>query len=166
MIELLPNAPATAINRQLARQLAEQVDPEPRACWRNSTLSMACVRDQSELFYVEGWLLTEDRQFPIEHGWLTYRGEVVDVSSNGDDEADCYYGVWQYNFEAVLRLSGQRGTLPFYARTKKRRAAMLARFEELPVEPHVAVAFARLAEFFTGIRMIYLEVADAEGRHY
>lgn len=145
--------PATAINHDLAAALAEQFDVRPRECYRNSLVAQA--RSQEPLCYVEGWLILEDGEFPIEHGWLQQGKTVIDPSIL-DEAASNYYAVFCYEATDVMRLVRQRGAMPFWNRTKAKREIMRAAHKSLPVNQEVALFWTRMGEIYTGITSVIL----------
>ena len=62
------------LDRELSQRLAQAIDAEDQACWRNAFL---CLAHLDGAVYVEGWAVTRG-SVPREHGWLEVNGCIVD----------------------------------------------------------------------------------------
>ena len=62
------------VDRELSQRLAQAIDAEAQACWRNAFLCLAHL--DGAAVYVEGWAVM--RGTPCEHGWLEFDGHIVD----------------------------------------------------------------------------------------
>lgn len=161
MIPFAPH-PATRTNHELAQNLNEDYgNAQMGQCYKNSILAMVYlgyhVAPESQVEYVEGWLVFPGDVHAIEHGWLEVDNEVVDVTLPGENEASCYYGVYRYPFEEVnKRTNRRRNKLPFWYNTKAGVEAMKEAFTQLPINQDAAVALACLGFMKTGISSVII----------
>ena len=95
------------INLELSRQLADELNTMSlrRRHAENILMQGNCYHDALDVvfhlgegYYCEGWGL---HMIPVEHAWVVYRGQIIDVSWEDDDLADCRY-------LATLALSSRR----------------------------------------------------------
>lgn len=69
----------TNLNRVLSERLAEQVEAQPRDCYRNAVMGLLTQPWLEDAVYVEGHARPHDLGIPFEHGWLEMPdGSVVD----------------------------------------------------------------------------------------
>jgi hypothetical protein len=55
--------------------------PQDKQCYYNSQLAVTSILDREiELIYVEGLALTEPLPFPLPHGFMLFKGKVVDFT--------------------------------------------------------------------------------------
>lgn len=103
------------VNRELGRELAEQVIAQPKECWRNSVLALNSLPESAT--YVEGLLNIADCLW-IEHGWLESGDEIIDPTLD-DQEAKDYHAIFRYTWVQVwgrIRKGRNREmSLPLYA---------------------------------------------------
>lgn len=150
-------SPATAINRTLATRLRLSHEVEANQCFYNSLMVFASLDPEDEpAFYVEGWLIGADGNYPIEHAWLEVHGAVVDVTLDAQKPED-YIAVFRYDLDEVMRLVRGRGKTPFYIRSKKHRLQMIESFQQLPINHLDAIMTAHLGFALTGIKGIYID---------
>ena len=75
------------LDRELSQRLAQAIDAEDQACWRNAYLCLA--RLDGAAVYVEGWAVT--RGVAREHGWLELDGHIVDPTPAYLEDAPAVY---------------------------------------------------------------------------
>lgn len=150
--------PATEIDRELTRELREAAgdDLAPRECFANSLRAMCLFPTDKCLYYVEGWLITIEGEYAIEHGWLELGDCVIDLTVD-DQEPEDYYAVFRYTVDEAIKRVGRRSKLPFLLNRKADRQIMRESFLELPINHAVATYWAILGELNTGIKSIILE---------
>lgn len=123
MSEMLP----LSHNRELAAELAQQVQAEPKECFRNSVLAQYAYderlrpasREAAGAIYVEGILLIMGGLL-IEHGWLGIDGRIVDVTLD-DIEPKCYTPIFKYSKAEVRPHVARHRRLPFFQYFRERQ---------------------------------------------
>ena len=110
------------INLEMAKSLAELTNPRPKACWRNSLNAMLRLRftreDQGhEVRYVEGiTVLPMLGNLTIEHGWLTFDDDIVDVTfTDLAMHVEDYHPVRALTYQGVMDELEKNIILPLYA---------------------------------------------------
>lgn len=103
-------------NRELAAALAQEVQAEPKECFRNSVLAQ--YRCKGEALYVEGVLLIMGGVL-IEHGWLQVDGHIVDTTLHGEPAAH-YTPIFTYTKEEVRSHVRRKLRLPYFQHYRDR----------------------------------------------
>lgn len=105
-------SPLAEVEYDKVEQLIDQVEPVPKYCFRNSQCGILCLRDDS-LAYVEGFTMSQEVPFPVQHAWVEVNGKVAEITiphlSVSPNDA-VYFGV-EYGLEMLkhVREEGQLG---------------------------------------------------------
>jgi len=61
-----------------------------KQCFYNSHILLTRYDDFE---YYEGWYITENLPIPIEHGFIVYKGKIIDITVNSKFKVIEYFGV-------------------------------------------------------------------------
>lgn len=73
-------APLTDEELELADLFEVAADSEPQQCYRNALLTAATFGESHDVAYVEGYVMANSFNSPIEHAWVELNGKVVELT--------------------------------------------------------------------------------------
>lgn len=94
------------LNRELSQKLAKRVDAEDKQCFLNSIYALSAIGEDSAV-YVEGYVVNHKFSLVAEHGWLEFKGEIVDATpcyhTEDRDDTRTYFPVRRYTRDDVMK---------------------------------------------------------------
>jgi hypothetical protein len=117
------------VGRSLA--VAEAIELEPRACYKNALLAFLTLDELRGGSYVEGFAVPDFGRIrlPLEHGWVELAdGTVVDPSLAALGHADvAFFPAVRLSWQRARRLVAEEAELPYLRshRTDRHRRAYL-----------------------------------------
>lgn len=77
------------VNLELSKEIAQYIHPQPKRCFNNSALTAVYLGKGA--VYCEGLAASVRFSFPLEHAWVVWNNEIIDVSWL--DEQTAYYTI-------------------------------------------------------------------------
>ncbi|OAQ53966.1 hypothetical protein HTG_00115 [Natrinema mahii] len=73
-------APLTSEELELTDLFEVAADCEPQQCYRNALLTAATFGESHDVVYVEGYVMANSFNSPIEHAWVELNGKVIELT--------------------------------------------------------------------------------------